>query len=380
VDNGSVPYIDIETFLMMVEGALDSDILVFDYNEDVLVISYSVEYEDFDGTMVEEELFMTIDFTANTVTVDSFSFFSYYITSTETDFGEGLIYVDAEYREPQTVVIDLNHYRFDLVIDTTDDVYLMPLHVANLIFLGRAYYDVYYNGDKLIGFDTFSRNNQEIISQLRSSSLNGVNPSRDLRESTYHFLALAFDYFYGLRNDRGVETYYNFLSQYADDIIMRTNATLYNTLFEISNKLDDLHTSHGFPGYHASSSLNPTVTQLSQLGPRVQQWYQGLWSMQDKLAAQHGSHTNLPTVRYIDQDRTAIIYITGFTVDTPGEFKRTMDNLPASVQNVVIDLTYNTGGNLGAVLRIFGYMTDQGIQYHSQNPARWISSHLLHRK
>jgi hypothetical protein len=369
VDNGTVPYMDVETFLMMVSGALDSDILVFEYNEDILVVSYSVEYEDFDGTMIEEELFMTIDFTANTVTVDTFSFFSYYITSTETDFGEGLVYVDAEYREPQTVVIDLNHYRFDLVIDTTDDAYLMPLHVANLIFLGRAYYDVYYNGDKLIGFDTFSRNDQEVISQLRASSLNGVSPARDLREATFHFMALSFDYFYGLKNDRGVDTYYNFLAPYADDIIMRTNTTMYNTLFEIANKLDDLHTSHGFPGYHASSSLNPTVSQLAQLGPRVQQWYQGLWAVQDLLEAQLGTYTDLPSVRLIDEERTAIIYIGGFTVDTPGEFKRTMDDLPATVENVVIDLSYNTGGNLGAVLRIFGYMTDQGIQYHSQNPA-----------
>ena len=46
-----------------------------------------------------------------------------------------------------------------------------------------------------------------------------------------------------------------------------------------------------------------------------------------------------------------------------------MELLPETVENVVIDLAYNTGGNVGAVLRIFGYMTEEAFQYHSQNPA-----------
>ena len=37
--------------------------------------------------------------------------------------------------------------------------------------------------------------------------------------------------------------------------------------------------------------------------------------------------------------------------------------------DVVIDLSYNTGGNIGAVMRIFGYMTEEQFNYHSQNPA-----------
>ena len=369
VDEGTVPYIDVEAFLMLLDGAIESELLVFEYVGDILTITYTAIYTDINDEEVEEDLWAIIDFTANTLTVSSFRFFSYYIASTDTDFGEGLIYLDVETVEPQNVTFDLNHYRIDLVIDEDDGVYLMPFHVANLLFAGRIYYDIYYNGDALIGFDTFSRGDSEIQTQLRSSSLNGIWAERDMREATYHFMAFTLDHFFGLKNFRGVETHYNFLVDYADDIITRTNTTMNNTLFNIANALDDLHSSHAFPGYHASATYSIVVESLSQLGPSVRTWYQGLWDVQDLLAAQFGSHQNLPDFRLIDNNKTAIIYLTGFTVDTPDDFKRILDLLPVSVENVVIDLTYNTGGNLGAVLRIFGYMTDQPITYHSQNPA-----------
>ena len=369
VDEGTVPYIDVEAFLMLLDGAIESELLVFEYVGDILTITYTAIYTDINDEEVEEDLWAIIDFTANTLTVSSFRFFSYYIASTDTDFGEGLIYLDVETVEPQNVTFDLNHYRIDLVIDEDDGVYLMPFHVANLLFAGRIYYDIYYNGDALIGFDTFSRDDSEIQTQLRTSSLNGVWAERDMREATYHFMAFTLDHFFGLKNFRGVETHYNFLVDYADDIITRTNTTMNNTLFNIANALDDLHSSHAFPGYHASATYSIVVESLSQLGPSVRTWYQGLWDVQDLLAAQFGSHQNLPDFRLIDNNKTAIIYLTGFTVDTPDDFKRILDLLPVSVENVVIDLTYNTGGNLGAVLRIFGYMTDQPITYHSQNPA-----------
>ncbi len=369
VDEGTVPYVDVETFLMLLDGAIESDLLVFDYDDDILTITYTAVYTDIYDEEVEEDLWAVIDFTANTMTVSSFRFFSYYIVSTETDFGEGLVYLDVETVEPQSVTFDLNHYRIDLVIDEDDDVYLMPFHVANLLFAGRIYYDIYYNGDALIGFDTFSRGDSAIQAQLRASSLNGAALARDIREATYHFMAFALDHFFGLKDFREVDTYYHFLVSYLPTIMFGTNTTVNNNMFGIVNAIDDLHSSHAFPGYYARTEYSIQVTTLDQLGPSVQNWYQGLWEVQDLLAAKFGSHQNLPEYRLIDANKTAIIYLTGFTVDTPGDFKRTLDLLPASVENVVIDLTYNTGGNLGAVLRLFGYMTDEPITYHSQNPA-----------
>jgi carboxyl-terminal processing protease len=367
VNDETLPYMDVETFLMMLEGALDTELLEFSYVGDVLTVSYTVEYEDYDGTMVEEDLWAELDFSANTVTVNSFDFFGYYIASTETDYGEGLNYVDADYVDSEQVTIDLNHYRFDLVIDETDDAYLMPLHLLNLIFVGDVYYDVYYNGDELIGFDTFSRDDAEVIDLVRESSFNDTEPDLTIKEANFHFLALALDHFYGLKEDRGVETYYNFLYNYVNNLITRDNEVLSETMFKIAYDLDDLHTSHAFGGYYAPLNYSRSLS-IDDVGPRTLSFYNGLWDYQDELEVKFGSLASIPEVRYIDGNKTAIIYLQGFTVDTPDQFKELLDGMPQAVENVIVDLTYNTGGNLGAVLRIFGYMTEDQIKYHSQNP------------
>jgi C-terminal processing protease CtpA/Prc len=60
--------------------------------------------------------------------------------------------------------------------------------------------------------------------------------------------------------------------------------------------------------------------------------------------------------------------LTGFNVDTPDDVKAILDGLPSTVESVIVDLSFNGGGNVGAVLRLFGYITEEPIQYSSMNP------------
>jgi hypothetical protein len=374
VDEGTVPYIDVETYIDLINGAIESDELVYTNPEtDVLLLTYEVEYEDFDGQMVTETFTATIDFTENTFTVNNFGFFENYVSPTESDYGEGLTYVGADYVDPMEVTIPLGEYKFDLVIHDDEGVitYLMPFHVANLLFAGGIYYDVYYNGDMLYGIDTFgisSSGEDDLILQdlVRTSSLNEETASEDLKEATYNFLALAFDFFYGLKEDQGVDTYYDYLIDYADDLISRTDTTMYRTIAEIAYGLDDLHTSHVFYGYYTDVENDYALTSIGQLGPNSQGYYTRSWSVQDLYEERFGAI--VPMVRELDGGKTIVIYISGFSIDTPGEIFKYLDDLDPIVENVVLDLGNNGGGNLGAVLRIFGYMTEEQIQYHSQNP------------
>lgn len=375
-DNGNVPYVDTETFINLINGAIDSSIItVTPEGTDQLRIDYEVEYEDFDGSMVTEAYWALIDFTENTFTVNNFSFFENYVADTSSDYGEGLTYVDADYIDGQEVTIPLGFYNFDLLMheENSETLYLMPLHVANLIFAGGIYYDVYYNGDKLWGVDTFTMSGPDeeglaLIDEIRTSSFNTLTAPKDVRWATYNFLALAIDYFYGLRDRYDVDSYYEILSEYAKDMITGSDQFMYTKVFNVAYGLDDLHTSHVFTGYY-EEPYDMTL-YLNDLGPKTLDFYNGLWAIQDILDVKFGSSENLPTeARLIDNDKTAIIYLTGFDIETPDAFKAILDSLPTTVENVVIDLAYNTGGNLGAVLRIFGYMTEEPIVYHSQNPA-----------
>jgi hypothetical protein len=375
VNNGNVPYIDAQTFVNMIDGALDSTIISFTpVGTDGLRIEYSVEYEDFDGSMVTADYWAYIDFTLNTFTVNNFDFFSSYVASTESDYGEGLNYIDADYVDGEEVTIPLGDYNFDIVTYSDNGVtkYLMPLAVTNLLFAGNVYYDVYYNGDKLWGIDTFGISGGDeadlaLQDEIRTSSFNSLVAPKDIRWATFHFLALALDYFYGLKEDKQVESFYDILVGYAPSIIDGSDYVLYRTIFDIAYKLDDLHTSHVFPGYYEPPY--GIGLSISDLSPGSTAFYNGLWAVQDLLEAKWGSLDDIPEFSLIDDDKIAIIHLQGFSIDTPDAVKAILEGLPATVDTVVIDLSYNTGGNLGAVLRIFGYMTEQPIMYHSQNPA-----------
>jgi hypothetical protein len=201
VDNGTVPYMDIEEFITMIDGAIDSTILTYTpIGDDVLEITYDVEWEDFDGSMVTETFTATIDFTANTFTVNNYSFFDNYISSTESDYGEGLEYVDAEYVDPVSVTIPLGDYNFDIITYDDEGVtkYLMPFHVNNLLFAGNIYYDAYFNGDEIVGLSYLLDDPDEtFMDDLRTSSLNNAGMEEDLRWATVNFMSLMLDYFYG---------------------------------------------------------------------------------------------------------------------------------------------------------------------------------------
>jgi len=376
VDYGSVPYIDVETFINLIDGALDSSIIsVTPDGEDGLWVEYSVEYLDFDEvTLITEEYWAYLDFTANTFTVNNFDFFESYVASTTSDYGSGLIYTGAYYVEGDEVTIPLGDYNFDLIVydylGTTQ--YLIPLHVANLLFAGGVYYDVYYNGDTLYGVDTFTMSSgdeadEAIKTMIRTSSYNAKNMSNDMKLATYNFLALAFDYFYGLKEFKGIETYYSILDAKIENWIENDDANMYDKLFDFAYDQDDLHTWHEFKGYYNAPST--TGLSFNDLGPNSQAYYTYYWAIQDKLDAKYGSADSMPPYELLSSNTVAVIHITGFTIDTPDEFKAILDSLPETVIDVVIDISYNGGGNIGAVLRIFGYMTEETFMYHSMNPA-----------
>src|SRR5690606_24633008 len=57
--------------------------------------------------------------------------------------------------------------------------------------------------------------------------------------------------------------------------------------------------------------------------------------------------------------------------DSDRFMKETLQKIFAAnpnVENIVVDLSYNTGGNLGALLRVLGYMTEMPIEMSYMNP------------
>lgn len=397
-ENGALPYVDIRDFLALLDGLLYFEELEFAYVGHVLTISYQIvdEIEDEFGNVIDTETydyFVTIDFDLNTVTLESLSFFDGYIQSTATDYSQGLTYLETYFEPGNEVVFELDPYRFDLVVHETETetYFLFPFHIANILFTSGSYYNVYYNGDGYFGVYAFPDNNDpegetedgRSYNAMKTSSFNGEVVAPDVMIATYDALAFTLDYLFGLKDVRGVETYYTVLQNYRDTMMDGTTASLGSGIFNFVNKgLDDLHSSFHFPGYFADPATQINLTSISQVGARVAQWYDVLWAVQDVLeAAYPSSPDNIPPdYRFIDDQKTAIIYLDGFytaTVEDPdGDdsdrfMKETMQAIFAAnpnVENIVVDLSYNTGGNLGALLRVLGYMTEMPIQMSYMNP------------
>lgn len=374
-ENSELPYVDIESFLTLLDGAVNSE--VFEYSvisEEVLKIEYSITSTDFDEvTEITETYWAEIDFDKNTFTVNNYDFFAGYAAETDSDYGEGLNYVGADYIDGKSVVIPLGSYGFDLTtyIEGTNELFLLPLDIANLLFMHDIYYQVYYNGDEIYGIDTFGLSDGDeaaiaLQNQIRESSYNLKDMSKEVKMATYNYLALIMDYFYGLKAEKRYKTYYDIVQPYKDKFISGNDYTLYNVLHSLAYKMDDLHTSHVFTGYYEKPY--DIILSIDDIGVKTQAFYRGLWATEDILKLKYVT-PEVPSVRLISNGIIAVIHIDGFSIDTPDQFKAQLDSLPATVEDVVIDLAYNTGGNIGAVLRIFGYLTEEQYKYHSQNPA-----------
>ena len=387
-----VPFVDIESFMYLVNGAINTiakdpvevegdDGIMYQYisyvefemiETDVMVIRYVAQYY-LDDVLEEENTYEAIiDFTENSFYSESFDFFDAMVASTSTNFGEGLSFGDSIVTEGHGIYIPLSKYRFDLVIhdDGDDTYYLMPLHVANLLFVGSVYFDVYYNGDKLYGIDSYQfLDDSPVLDQANTSSYNTKQISMAMKMANYDYLVLLFDYFYGLKDVNGVETYYDVFGSFVNNMIYSsTRTTHYRSIFDLTYSLDDLHTYHIMTGYHVSPTTGFSLS-LNDLGSRSAGYYQSSWAIDD--AIELAFPAGRPNIRITPDGKTAIYVINSFTVNTPKGFSEVLEDVKTNypdVENFVIDLTKNGGGNVGAVWRTLGYMTDDVIYYHSQNP------------
>lgn len=396
-EDGALPYVDFMEFLSILEGFLYFDDFEFTVTSDTVTVYYQAEYdiEDDQGNVIgteTEDYYLTVDFENNTVTIDTLSFFEGYIYETATDYGAGITYLETYYEEGVPVVLELTPYRFDLVVhqDGLETKYLFPFHIANLLFTGGSYYNVYYNGNGYSGIYAFPDTDDptgetedgRAYNSIKVSSLNGTDIAPDVLVATYDLLVFSLDYFFGLKSQREVETYYTVLASTRDSYMTGKTRDLSNGIFNVVNKtLDDLHSSYHFPGYYEVPTFKLALETIAQVGPTVRSWYDVLFEVQDLFDTTYSQNSGTPPdYRFIDGGKTAIIYLDGFytaTVEDPdGDdshrfMRETMDAIMLenrNVENIVVDLSYNTGGNLGALIRVLGFMTEQPIEMSYMNP------------
>ena len=357
------PYVDIKKFVDTLEGAVESDDFSYVKTGDKFTVTFKYVDEDDGKTFIYNN---TYDFTKNTLSIDSFDFFGSVSSETVTEFGKGLDVIEYKETPSKTIVIPLGEYGFDIV--QKGELNLIPFHLANQLYSGQMF-NAYYNGDAVYGFDYWTKDQD--LNLMRASSKGTATLSEGLKFKTYKHLGLVMDYFYGLKDLNNVSSYFNQLTNFDAGLLQGSDANHYSEVKRFVFSLGDLHSSFDLVGHYEPSLTIPLA--ISDFKGRAATFINAYYSprVQDycEVAGRNA-------YRLIDNGKTALITFNGFsadndektgTVETIGPLiikAKEVDN----VDNIVLNLACNTGGNVGALIRMLGYLTDELIPLHYINP------------
>ena len=250
-DGGSIPYIVVTDFFDLIEGFIDPDtVLTKETSSGILTISYVYYDEDEDESY---DMILTVDSKENTIKVNDPGFYWAYVYSTETNYGRHIEYdydnENASVDEGVNVVYDLDDYNMDIILK--DGEVILPYYMANQLFAGSSYYNVYYNNDGLYGIYSLPDSGSAELRKIQKSTMNNENLPADLLVHNFNMLAFNLDYLYGLKETMEVETYYNMLFENKDELLSRDPEVFEDGLRDlILLGIDEAHTSYGYHSYY----------------------------------------------------------------------------------------------------------------------------------
>jgi len=313
-EGGSVPYVKLDDFFSLLRGFIDPDI---DFTKTITSDEYEMEYQYYD----EEEdytydLILTINTTENTISVNDPGFYWAYVYSSATNYGRHINYLrdylDASDEEGGDLVYDLDDYGMDALF--YEDSLVIPFNLTNQLFASPNYFNVYYNYDHLYS-NYFQGSDEDNL--VGTSSMNGTTLPVDLVIHNFNMLAFNLDNFYGLRDIKEVDTYYDLLYANKTSLLSTRAKTFDNTLFNLIYKtFDDPHTNYASQSYFNFSTWDgPILNSLDQLGPRHRSLYEdGYWAVDDEIHYKWGyADSDRPLYWFADDEmKTAVITLNDF--------------------------------------------------------------------
>lgn len=317
-EGGAVPYIKLVDFFDLLQGFIDPEV-DFTVTKGETTLQMYYQYTDEDTGEVYD-LNLTVDATENTLTTNDPGFFWAYVYSTATNYGRHITYLQDYpgdyYKEGENVVYDLDQYSMDIAMLEGDVV--LPFYIVNQIFAGSSYYNVYYNYDGLFGIYALPDSGSEEYEAIKASTKNETDIPADLLAHTYNMLAFDLDYFYGLKDIMGVDSYYDILNAQRDKLLVNDPQDFDYAIRDLLLKtMDEPHTSYGYPSYFNDKSWDgPEMNQLSYYGTRFQDWYYAAYiGVDDAIGAKWGQNPtgwnaygpNRPKFWFLDDVTVSII-------------------------------------------------------------------------
>lgn len=166
---------------------------------------------------------------------------------------------------------------------------------------------------------------------------------------------MFFDYFYGLKEYFGVDSYievFETLGFYQIDTLKEFDEMLSSFIYT----LNDLHTSIIDFGYNEE-----------QVTPAKPESDSKIWRVYNVYTSDACINRDYE-FKFTEYDNYYILELNEFTLDTVDYLKNNLVNIDLT-KPIYIDLACNSGGNLIAVFEVLAYMTDESIEFRYKNPA-----------
>ncbi|WFQ91185.1 peptidase S41 [Mycoplasma feriruminatoris] len=260
------------------------------------------------------------------------------------------------------LVFDLSKYGIDILNDQ-NDLYL-PLVLINQLFLNQSNVQLYFNG-QTVNLFAYSKTlrNVERLKQLKHSYLNNENHIPEgLKDFQYKYLGFLFDHYYGIKLDKNA-SYKDLFKKY-EKYIKADNTTHYLTSRYLIEQLDDLHSSYLVTGYYNKDLETINRTVLKTQTPRSNRFK----DIARRLSAYYDKELNYKNV-YTPDRKTSVISFKNFEADSAAKIDQALRQAKRDgIKNIVLDVSFNSGGYLGTAYEIMGFMTDKPFKSYSYNP------------
>lgn len=364
IDGGKTLYIRVDEFLNDLDGLFKSD--KYNYYMTPMSSRYNVTWNS------SATYRMTIDYKKETISFNFFTFFNNTYSLSTTNYSYGLNIKDqtarggGETRFYLKGLFDLHEYK--------DTVYI-PFSLANVLFCSQNYYNIYFNGDSFAGcYIDYSNYSEDIQNEIKTSSLNNQIADLDLRTENYNLLLFLLNNFYGIGSINGTTNYDNLIPDYIKNELLSTDAeTIADGYKDLTYYLDDPHTSFNNVSFYSSPDYQFKYDS-SKFNTRIKT----LTSTRAELKNLYGSNDNI-----LYYDDTALIHFLDFKTGTKNQIydennnvlptaknydsyyfmKDAMNQIEAhgNIKNVIMDISQSPGGNLGALYRVLGFLTNRNL-------------------
>lgn len=374
VGDSNIKYADLGGFIKSLDGFYDAKVfkkLVSGFRN-----LYSVYvYANVGGRI--KFIGCTVDWQNNTITISDPIFFNIIKQNSSIDFSAHLKDIGSETEGNTKITYNLSDYGFDIFYK--DGKCLIPVSILNTIFCSNSYFNIYNDGEKYYGvYYDLTALPQDTRLDLKTCSLNTKEQTEELRLETYNQLRFVIDYFYGLKELKGIDS--KDLEPYKDRFLSldpEENKQAYYDYFV--PHLNELHTRIGSYSFYAGTSFDTGNWNLDTAGEaRVN--YRQVQNTLEPMAQEFYSGSANEAVKISGE--TALLYFSTFQTGSNEELSRedaykydtyafmqyAMDQIKdKNIKNVVVDMSLNGGGNVGALFRALGFLSNDPIDVYQKN-------------